>query len=122
MTSSMSEAHGSKAESSSVGNRTRVGSLDSFWLWSAEKGFDLSRPADPDSGPFPTSLRLECQVSDVMIDPAKTALLIIDLQNFTLSQALRTGLPSKMFEVEEAILKYAIPSARKAGIQIVWLN
>ena len=95
---------------------------DNFWLWSPEEGYDLTRPANPDSEPKPSSLRLECQVSNITIDPAKSALLIIDLQNFTLSQALRTNLPPEMFGAEDIILTYGIPAARKAGIQVVWLN
>ena len=99
-----------------------MGSPDNFWLWSPEEGFDLSHPPLPDSSPAPASLRLGCQVSNVTIDPAKTALLVIDVQNFTMSPALRNELPHEMFEAEEALLKYAIPAARKAGIQIVYLN
>lgn len=99
-----------------------IGPADNFWLWSSEEGFDLSRPSALDSPPSPSSLHLKCQVSNVTLDPAKTALLIIDLQNYTLSKALRTDLPAEMFEAEEIILTHAIPSARKAGMQIIWLN
>ncbi|KAG8533060.1 uncharacterized protein KY384_001843 [Bacidia gigantensis] len=105
-----------------VGGKVMVGSPGNFWLWSPEEGFDLSRFPNPDSNPVPSSLHLECQVSNVTIDPAKTALLIIDVQNFTLSPALRKDLSPEMFEAQDAILKYGIPAARKAGIQIVWLN
>lgn len=118
----MSENKGTKINQLSIGKKMLVGAPDNFWLWSPEEGYDLTRPANPDSEPKASSLRLECQVSDITIDPAKSALLIIDLQNFTLSQALRTNLPPEMFEAEEVILKYGIPSARKAGIQVVWLN
>ena len=118
----MSETNTSKTNPSSTGKKALVGSPDNFWLWSPNEGFDLSRPPDPDSGPTPFSLHLECQVSDITIDAAKTALLIIDVQNFTLSPALRKDLPPEMFEAEEVILNYGIPAARKAGIQIIWLN
>lgn len=118
----MSQKNSSGTNTPFTGKKTMVGSPDNFWLWSPDEGFDLSRPPNPDSAPVPSSLRLECQVSNVTIDPAKTALLIIDLQNFTLSQALRTDLPPEMFEAEKLIMNYGIPSARKAGIQIVWLN
>ena len=99
-----------------------VGSPDNFWLWSLEEGYDLSRPSNPESPPVSSNLHLECQLSNLTIDPAKTALLIVDLQNFTLSSALRKDLPPEMFEAEEKILSYGIPAARKAGIQIIWLN
>ena len=118
----MSETNTSKTNPSSTGKKTLVGSPDNFWLWSPDEEFGLSRPPDPDSGPTPFSLYLECQVSDITIDAAKTALLIIDVQNFTLSPALRKDLPPEILEAEEVILNYGIPAARKAGIQIIWLN
>ena len=115
---SQSISHGRDVPASS--EKIRVGASSDFWLWSQEEGFDLSRTSDSDSDP--SRLHLECQISNVVLDPAKTALLIIDLQNFTLSRALRTDLSPEFFEAEEAILNYAIPSARKAGIQVIWLN
>lgn len=99
-----------------------VGTLDNFWLWSPEEGYDLSRPSNPDSTPVLSSLHLECQVSNITIDPAKTALLLIDLQNFTLNRALRRDLPLEMFQAKKTLLEYGIPAAKKAGIQIIWLN
>ena len=112
----MSQTNHLGTNTSSPDEKTLVGSPGNSWLWSPDEGFDLSRPPNPDSAPVPSSLRLECQVSNVTIDPAKTALLIIDLQNFTLSRALRTDLPPEVFEAEEMILSYGIPAARKAGI------
>ena len=114
-----SQKNPSGTYTSPASKKTVVGSPQNHWLWSAEEGFDLSRN---DSGPVSSSVRLKCQVSNVTLDPAKTALLIIDLQNFTLSRALRGNLPPEMFQAEEAIRTRGIPSARKAGIQIVWLN
>lgn len=118
----MSENIGSKINQLSIGKKMLVGAPENFWLWTPEEGYDLTRPTNPDLVPKASSMRHECQVSDITIDPAKTALLIIDLQNFTLSQALRPNLPPEMSEAEEVILKHGIPAARKAGIQIVWLN
>lgn len=99
-----------------------LGSPDNFWLWSHETGFDLSHPPTPNSEPLQSALLLKCEISNVTIDPAKTALVIIDLQNFTLSSSLRDDLIDDLLEAEEVLLKYGIPAARKAGIQIVWLN
>ena len=97
----------------------RLGGPKNFWLWSEEDGYDLTRSADSEPK---SKIHLKCQVSNITIDPAKTALIIIDLQNYTLSPALQSDLPQEMFEAESIILKDAIPAARKAGIQIVWLN
>lgn len=57
-----------------------------------------------------------------MINLSKTALILIDLQNNTLSSALRKDLIPDLLEAEEVLLKYGIPAARKSKIQIVWLN
>ncbi len=65
-------------------------------------------------------LHLECQVSDIIIDAAKSTLLIIDLQKFTLSPALRNNLLPDMSKAKEIILKYGIPSIRKAGVFRSW--
>lgn len=119
----MSEDNRSEVNQSFKGKKMVVDGPENFWLWSPEEGYDLTRPANnPDSGPKASPLHLECQISDITIDPAKTALLIIDLQSFTLSPALRVNLPQEMFEAEDTILKHGIPAVRKAGIQIVWLN
>ncbi|MCJ1349273.1 hypothetical protein MMC31_007509 [Peltigera leucophlebia] len=58
----------------------------------------------------------------VAIDPAKTALVIIDLQNYFLSPSL--GRPSDAIglKVVDKLLEHVIPACRKAGIPIVWLG
>ena len=58
--------------------------------------------------------------SPITIAPQKTALLIVDMQNIWLSEPLNPHGPGHV--AEAALLKYAIPAARKAGIQIIWLN
>lgn len=59
--------------------------------------------------------------SPITIAPSKTALVIIDMQNFFLSSAL--GRKREEGHVaEENLLKHGIPAARKAGIQIIWLT
>src|SRR5690349_9461617 len=59
-------------------------------------------------------------MTPITIDSARAALAIIDMQNYFLHPAVRsheTGLAAS-----EKLLEYAIPAARKAGIQIIWLN
>ncbi|KAJ8067170.1 hypothetical protein OCU04_004537 [Sclerotinia nivalis] len=102
--------------------KTVLGSPENFWLWSSETGFDLTHPPTPGSEPIESVLRLKCEISNITIDPEKTALVITDLQNFTLSSALRNDLIDDLHEAEETLLQYGIPAARKAGIQVVWLN
>ncbi|KAK3359161.1 hypothetical protein B0T25DRAFT_577340 [Lasiosphaeria hispida] len=76
-----------------------VGNADTtFWLFNPTTGYDLTHPATPSSPPVATRLRLATTADvAVTIAPAKTAPIVIDMQNFFLSEAI----------------------ARAAGIQIV---
>lgn len=47
-------------------------------------------------------------------------MVIIDMQNWSLSQPLNG--PNIGHDVEEVLIDRAIPAARRAGIQVVWLN
>ncbi|KAK0667267.1 Isochorismatase-like protein [Cercophora samala] len=100
---------------------TVIGNDKNFWKWSKEEGFDLTHPPTPESAPVEPRLTLQCALTPVVIDPAKTALLIIDLQNYDLHEALGNDNP-EFYRAEDAVLKYAIPAARKAGIQIIWVT
>lgn len=66
-------------------------------------------------------MRLQCALTAVVIDPAKTALLVIDLQNYDLSKALGND-NQAVFDAEDTVLNYAIPAARKSGIQILYIT
>lgn len=99
-----------------------VGSRSNFWVWSRECGWDLTHPSTPTCDTVSRPVRLRCEISDVTIDPAKTALVIIDMQNFSMCSALGTSSTPDIVQVEEILLRYAIPAARKARIQIIWLN
>ncbi|KAI1737185.1 Isochorismatase hydrolase [Xylaria scruposa] len=100
-----------------------VGSPGNVWLWSQDSGWDLTRHIGSNADSSEPRLLLKCEISNVAIDPHKTALIIVDMQNFSMCSTLRpdTAVPA-VFEVEEMLLKYAIPAARKAEIQIIWLN
>lgn len=103
--------------------RVVVGSSSNFWVWSCDTGWDLTHPPTPEAEPLQPRLVLQCEISNVAIDPAKTALLIIDMQNFLMCRALRvdTAIPA-MFQAQDVLLEYGIPAARQTGIQIIWLN
>lgn len=98
-----------------------VGTGASTWIWTPD-GWDLTHQADPCSKPPPTSVHLDCELVNVKIDAAKTALVIIDMQNIGMNKALDPPSAPPMYDAEQAILQYAIPAARKLGLQIVWLN
>lgn len=95
---------------------------DNFWLHHTDYGFDLTHPSSPDAPPVHPRLPLEATTSRVAIDPTKTALVIIDMQNFFLSPELGRPQDSKGLKAAEQLAEYAIPACRKADIQIVWLN
>ncbi len=98
-----------------------LGNPQNFWLWSKDGGFDLTRPSTSGSNPVELRVKLQCAMTPVVIDPAKTALLIIDFQNYNVSKALGNDVKA-YFDAEDILLKYAIPAARKAGIQVIWLT
>lgn len=103
-------------------NKVVVGQPHNFWLWSANSGWDLTHPPTPDSPPVQPSLLLNSEISPVTIDPAKTALLIIDMQNYSMNTALGGRISPTVFEAMDMLLKYGIPAARKANPQVIWLN
>ncbi|RSL91038.1 hypothetical protein CDV31_015559 [Fusarium ambrosium] len=100
---------------------TVIGNSKNFWKWSKDEGFDLTHPPTPDSEPVEPRLKLQCALTPVVIDPAKTALLVVDIQNYDLSRALGNDNPA-FFNAEDTILKYAIPAARQCGIQIIFIT
>lgn len=102
-------------------SRAVLGTPDNFWLWSTEHGFDLTHPPSPEAEPVRDRIRLQCSLTPVVIDPAKTALIIIDMQNYNLAKELGNNVQA-YFDAEEAILRYALPAARKAALQVVWLT
>lgn len=98
-----------------------IGNEDNFWLYSSKTGFDLTHPPKPDSPPILPSVALQTASVPITIDPAKSALIVIDMQNFFLSPALgRTRGPGH--SAKDQLVENAIPACRKAGIRIVWVN
>ncbi|KAL6409722.1 Isochorismatase-like [Ilyonectria robusta] len=57
------------------------------WIWSRD-GWDLTHPADPSSNLPENGVHLDCETVNVKIDPTKTALVIIDMQNIGLNKVL----------------------------------
>ncbi|KAF2248733.1 isochorismatase family protein [Trematosphaeria pertusa] len=92
-----------------------------FWSFDQRTGWDLTHPATPSTPPSNPGLKLSTTTTPITIDPNKSALLIIDMQNYFLSSAMgrKNG---EGHEAEAALLEEAIPAARKAGIQIVHLT
>ena len=100
-----------------------IGSVnDDFWLYDSETGFDLTRPTPPTRPPVKNAITLQTTTSPITIDPVKSALVIIDMQNFFLSPAIGRPADSKWLQAQGQLVEQAIPAAREAGIQVVWLN
>ncbi|EXJ80583.1 hypothetical protein A1O1_08729 [Capronia coronata CBS 617.96] len=93
-----------------------------FWLYDSAAGIDLTHPPTPTSATPTPNYTLATTTLPVKIDPAKSALVIIDMQNFFLSPSLGRPADSKGLLAQQQLLKYAIPAARKAGVRVVWLN
>ncbi|KAL1305843.1 hypothetical protein AAFC00_004000 [Neodothiora populina] len=99
-----------------------IGNSDNFWLHSSKANrFDLTHPSSPTAAPITPRLNLTTSTTPIAVDPNKTALVIIDMQNFFLSEAFgRKRGPGHA--ACDKLEKYAIPAARNAGIQVIWLN
>jgi nicotinamidase-related amidase len=67
-------------------------------------------------------ISLETTTDCVAIDPTKTALVVVDLQNCFLSPSIGRPASSAGMKVVDQPLKVAIPACRKAGMPILWLN
>lgn len=99
-----------------------IGGAANFWLYSEANGYDLTHPPTPDSPPIGPRLSLETTTGRVTIDPFKTALVVVDLQNYFLSPLLGRPADSDGLNVVDALLAHAIPACRNASIPIVWLG
>ncbi|KAM0800465.1 isochorismatase family protein [Usnea florida] len=105
--------------------RSLIGTYPNHWLYSASPpSFDLTRPSPPEyAPPSPKdSISLSTTTTSVVISPAKTALVIIDMQNFFLSTHLGRPADGAGNIAKMRLVDIAIPAARRAGIQIIWLN
>ena len=102
-------------------HRGVIGNSDDFWLYSSKTGFNITHPAKFDSPPLTPDVTIKTTNTPITIDPAKSALVIIDMQNFFLSPAFGRTKGAGHAALEQ-LVNNAIPAARKAGIRIIWLN
>jgi len=99
-----------------------IGNKANFWLHTQSEGFDLTHPSTPDAAPIYPRLPLETTTAKVTVDPTKTALVVIDMQNFFLHPALGRKKDGLGIKACQQLIKHAIPACRKAGIPILWVN
>ena len=105
--------------------RALVGTYPNHWLYtSSPASFDLTRPTPPDF-PLPSpssSITLSTTTTSIVVSPPKTALVVIDMQNFFISTSLGRPADGAGNKAATCLLETAIPAAREAGIRIIWLN
>lgn len=111
------------SEEDSTSKPIQIGSSKNFWLYDPQtSSFDLSHPP-PLFPPLPQDkpLTLKTTTNPIKISPSKTALVIIDMQNFFLSPLIhKTRGPGHI--ALDNLAETAIPACRSAGIQIIYLN
>lgn len=98
-----------------------IGSLKNFWLYSSKNGFDLTHPPKPNSPTAKPNATIKTTTTPITIDPAVSALVVIDMQNFFLSPAFGRTQGAGHAALDQ-LVQHAIPAARKAGIRIIWPN
>ncbi|KAK3718530.1 hypothetical protein LTR37_005034 [Vermiconidia calcicola] len=98
-----------------------IGNEKNFWLFDSNTGFDLTHPPSPTSPPVAPRVTIRTETSPITIDPAKSALIVVDMQNYFLSSALGRARGAG-HEAVDQLVKNAIPACRKAGIRVIWLN
>ena len=99
-----------------------IGGKENFWIWTKDSGFDLTHPLTPTSSPIYPRIPLTTAKEHATIDPSKTALVVIDMQNYFLSPLLGRPSNSVGLGIVDKLLRTAIPACRKADIPILWLG
>lgn len=97
-----------------------LGHPKSSWTYDPSTGYDLTR-LHPNAHDAPPRLWMKTTTDPVILNPIKTALLIIDMQNLFLSRALGHH-HGPLHVAEETLREVAVPAARKAGIQVIHLT
>jgi len=103
-------------------HRSLIGSSPNFWLHHTTHGFNLAHPSSPIDPLTTPTLTIQTTTVPITVDPSKSALIIIDMQNFFLSPALGRAPDGPGHAACTNLINHAIPAARKAGIKVVWLN
>ncbi|RSM16911.1 hypothetical protein CDV31_004249 [Fusarium ambrosium] len=99
-----------------------IGGKNNFWLWSEETGFDLTHPDEPSSPPVYHRLSLTTSTEQVTIDPTKTALVVVDMQNYFLSPLLGRPYDGPGLIMAMKLEEQVIPACRRADIPIIWVG
>lgn len=99
-----------------------IGGAKNFWLHTEDHGYDLTHPSKPDDPPTYHSLKLQTDEAAITIDPKKTALVVVDLQNYFVSPALGRPKFSLALAVIERLTTHVIPACRDTESPVLWLG
>lgn len=110
------------ATATKLNRKALIGSSTSFWSHTSQLGFDLTHPSTHSSPISDPNYTIQTSAQPIKVDPAKSALIIIDMQNFFLSEAFGRNQQGAGHAACEQLVKHAIPAARKSGIRVVWVN
>ncbi|SPN96641.1 uncharacterized protein DNG_00162 [Cephalotrichum gorgonifer] len=114
-------AKGKEKMTCTPGGEVTLGTLkSSSWNYAPSSGYDLTHTRAYRPKPFPR-LWMRTATDPVAVNPHKTALLVIDVQNYFLSRALGHH-HNPLHTAEETLREVAIPAARTAGIQVIHLT
>ncbi|KAJ5152731.1 uncharacterized protein N7482_009209 [Penicillium canariense] len=91
-----------------------------FWVYEPDSDtIDLCRGTKSND-----PISLKTTRNQIRINPQKSALVVIDMQNFFLHPAVRPRVgngPTAAEEAAQALLNTGIPAARAHGIRVIWL-
>jgi hypothetical protein len=97
-----------------------VGNASSnFWLFQKEREFDLTHPPAPDGPTVSPQFQLSTSTAPIIVAPEKGALVIIDMQNYFLSDGMNN--PRRpAHDAKDLLLSDAIPAAGIQTIHVTW--
>ena len=93
-----------------------------FWLHSELMGYDIIHIISPGPPTIYPRICVQSTTEPVSFDPAETAFVIIDPQNYFLSPYPGRPANSLDLAVVDTLLEHAIPACVKADIPVVWLG
>ncbi|KAK5651596.1 hypothetical protein OQA88_11869 [Cercophora sp. LCS_1] len=94
-----------------------IGNRSNSWLFNPASGWDLTHSPEALS----PRLTLRTTTAPITINPTRTALIVVDMQNFFLSPVLGRA-PGPGHAAYQVLLSTAFPAARRAGIRIIHLT
>ncbi|KAF2437961.1 Isochorismatase hydrolase [Karstenula rhodostoma CBS 690.94] len=99
-----------------------IGGAYNFWLYSPASGYDITHPKTPSAPKVYPHMKFKTGSTHLALDPFKTALVVVGMQNYFISPALHRPSTSPGLQVAEKLKNEVIPACRKADIRVLWLN